>query len=95
MFVPPKNAHAELWDGPRTGIQGAKEIFGADEAYESTKFTAYLKHIIGSYKNIFMDSPEKMPTLLSDESAKLIQTGTFLGRLWSNIKNGSVQFPFP
>ncbi|KAG1380929.1 hypothetical protein G6F61_003626 [Rhizopus arrhizus] len=75
MFVPPKNAHAELWDGPRTGIQGAKEIFGADEAYESTKFTAYLKHIIGSYKNIFMDSPEKMPTLLSDESAKLIQTG--------------------
>lgn len=31
MFVNPKNAHAELWDGPRTGIDGVKELFGADE----------------------------------------------------------------
>jgi hypothetical protein len=31
MFVNPKNAHAELWDGPRTGTEGVKELFGADE----------------------------------------------------------------
>ncbi|ORE08126.1 hypothetical protein BCV72DRAFT_249007 [Rhizopus microsporus var. microsporus] len=76
MFVLPKNAHAELWDGPRTGIEGAKEIFGADEAYENTKFIAYLKKAIGTYKHVFMDSPGNMPTLISDESTKkLIETG--------------------
>lgn len=31
MFVPPKNVEAELWDGPRTGLEGARELFGADE----------------------------------------------------------------
>lgn len=76
MFILPKNTHAELWDGPRTGIQGVKELFGADEAYENTKFIAHLKNIIGTYKNIFMDSPGNMPTLISDESTKkLIETG--------------------
>lgn len=89
MFILPKNTHAELWDGPRTGIQGVKELFGADEAYENTKFIAHLKNIIGTYKNIFMDSPGNMPTLISDESTKkLIETGTFWEKLWFNIKKG-------
>lgn len=89
MFVLPKNAHAELWDGPRTGIEGAKEIFGADEAYENTKFIPYLKKVIGTYKHVFMDSPGNMPTLISDESTKnLIETGTFWGKLWFSLKKG-------
>ena len=31
MFIPPKNPSAELWDGPRTGVEGVKELFAADE----------------------------------------------------------------
>jgi hypothetical protein len=31
MFVAPKNANIEMWEGARTGIEAAKEIFGADE----------------------------------------------------------------
>jgi len=31
MFVAPKNANIEMWEGPRTGIEAAKEVFGADE----------------------------------------------------------------
>lgn len=31
MFVPPKSPKEELWDGPRTGIEGAIEVFAADE----------------------------------------------------------------
>lgn len=31
MFVPPKSPADELWDGPRTGVDGAKELFAADE----------------------------------------------------------------
>ncbi|KAG1442386.1 hypothetical protein G6F56_011082 [Rhizopus delemar] len=70
MFVLPKNADDELWDGPRTGVEGVKEIFGADEAFESKRFTEYLKHIMSSHKHVFMDSPGKVPTLLSDVSSR-------------------------
>ncbi len=31
MFVAPKNPSVEMWDGPRTGVLGAVDIFGADE----------------------------------------------------------------
>lgn len=91
MFVLPKNADEELWDGPRTGIEGVKELFGADEAFESKRFASYLKQIMGSYRHVFMDKPDHMPTLLSDAYAKnLIEPGTFLGKLWFDIKKGSV-----
>lgn len=76
MFVAPKSPSAELWDGPRSGIEGAKEIFGADQAYENTGFTRHLQKIISSAKNIFMDSPGEQPTLLNEAGKKLIETGT-------------------
>lgn len=77
MFVQPKNASAELWDGPRTGVEGVKELFGADEAYDNTRFSSYFKEILSSSKHIFMDSPGSMPSLVSKEGTKkLIETGT-------------------
>ncbi|KAI9472434.1 MAG: peptidase M24, structural domain-containing protein [Benjaminiella poitrasii] len=72
MFVLPKSPSAELWDGPRTGIEGAKELFGADEAYENTRFMPFMKKILSESKHIFMDCP-KLPTLLTEP--KLIETG--------------------
>lgn len=65
MFVLPKSAHAELWDGPRTGIEGVLEFFGADEAFDTTKFQSYFSNIIASSKRIFMELPNSMPTLLN------------------------------
>lgn len=79
MFVLPKNASAELWDGPRTGVEGAVEFFGADEAFDNTRFQPFFKKILGSTKNIYMDNPGTMPTLLKSETAKkLIETGTLV-----------------
>ncbi|KAI8074540.1 peptidase M24, structural domain-containing protein [Gongronella butleri] len=75
MFVNPKNAHAELWDGPRTGVDGAKEIFGADEAFDNTRFPAYLTNALAA-NHVYMDSPSDIPTLLSnDASSSMISTG--------------------
>ncbi|KAI7906567.1 peptidase M24, structural domain-containing protein [Cokeromyces recurvatus] len=74
MFVLPKNPNAELWDGPRTGLEGVKELFGADEAYENTRFIPYLKNVLGSSKHIFMDN-YTVPTLLTEAESKLIDTG--------------------
>jgi intermediate cleaving peptidase 55 len=76
MFVQPKNASAELWDGPRTGVEGVKELFGADEAFDNTRFSSYFKKVLSSSKHIFMDSPGSMPSLISQENTKkLIETG--------------------
>jgi hypothetical protein len=78
MYVLPKSPSAELWDGPRTGVDGAKEIFGADEAYDNARFPSHLKKILSSAKHIFMDNPGSMPTLITNEATKkLIETGTF------------------
>lgn len=41
MFVPPKSPADELWDGPRTGVDGAKELFAADEV------CLYLFYLLG------------------------------------------------
>lgn len=85
MFVQPKSASAELWDGPRTGVEGVKELFGADEAYDNTRFISHLKKIISSSKNIFMDNPGTMPTLIKDDTTKkLIETGTLSLASWKN-----------
>ncbi|ORX49928.1 hypothetical protein DM01DRAFT_1338059 [Hesseltinella vesiculosa] len=68
MFVNPKNEQAELWDGPRTGVEGVKELFGADEAYDNTQFSAHLHKILQA-KHVYMDKPSEIPTLLDAHSS--------------------------
>lgn len=38
LFMRPKDKHAELWDGPRTGIDNSIELFGVDEAFPVDHF---------------------------------------------------------
>jgi Xaa-Pro aminopeptidase len=33
LFVRPRDKDREIWDGPRAGVDGAREIYGADAAY--------------------------------------------------------------
>ncbi|CAB4400223.1 unnamed protein product [Rhizophagus irregularis] len=70
MFVPPKNTSVEMWDGSRTGVLGAVEIFGADEAIESTRFNSKIKEIVKNYKDIYIDLPAKTNILSSDSIYK-------------------------
>ncbi|XP_041778925.1 xaa-Pro aminopeptidase 3 [Anopheles merus] len=45
LFVRPKDKHAEMWDGPRTGVQAAVDVFGVDEALDVNGLKEYLnKH---------------------------------------------------
>jgi hypothetical protein len=38
----PKDKNAELWDGPRTGVDKAPEFFGVDEAYAIDQLSNYI-----------------------------------------------------
>ncbi|KAG9301938.1 hypothetical protein G9A89_020982 [Geosiphon pyriformis] len=71
MFVLPENPELERWDGSRTGLNGAIDLFGADEAIESSKFVSKLKEIIKKYNKIYIDLPPKT-SILSPEIAQKI-----------------------
>ncbi|XP_065365229.1 xaa-Pro aminopeptidase 3 isoform X3 [Calliphora vicina] len=38
LFMRPKDKHAELWEGARTGVDLAIELFGVDQAYSAETF---------------------------------------------------------
>ncbi|MCA9609636.1 MAG: Xaa-Pro aminopeptidase [Myxococcales bacterium] len=42
LFVRPRNKEREIWDGPRIGVDGAKEHLAVDEAFEIAKLDAEL-----------------------------------------------------
>lgn len=42
LFVRPKDSHAELWDGPRTGVERAPHVFGVDHAVDVNDLKNYL-----------------------------------------------------
>ena len=33
LFLRPKDNHAEVWDGARSGLEAAKDVFNADEVF--------------------------------------------------------------
>ncbi|WWC88016.1 uncharacterized protein L201_002919 [Kwoniella dendrophila CBS 6074] len=61
LFVQPKDAHDALWEGERAGVEGAIEIFGADEAYSNTSLSTYLPSLlnVSSGETIYASLPPK------------------------------------
>lgn len=45
MVVRPRDPEREVWDGRRAGVGGAKEDFGADEAYPTAELAEALKRV--------------------------------------------------
>lgn len=58
MIVPPKDSFSEQWEGFRTGVDGAKEIFNADEAAETSVLPLYLAKIINRNDTLYFDIPK-------------------------------------
>lgn len=53
MFVRPRDADREIWDGPRFGVDGAKEHFGADEAFTIDKLAEELPKLFQNKKRLY------------------------------------------
>lgn len=43
LFMRPKDKHSELWDGPRTGVQNAPNLFLVDEAFSVNDLSSVIK----------------------------------------------------
>lgn len=65
MLVPPKNPATELWEGARTGLEGAYDYFNADEVAEIGRLSSYLKGIISRNEHIYFDSKARGVRLLN------------------------------
>jgi Xaa-Pro aminopeptidase len=53
LFVQPKEPEKEVWTGYRCGVEGAKEIFGADEAYSIAELDEKLPGYIEKADRIY------------------------------------------
>jgi len=48
MFVRPRDPDAEVWDGKRAGLEGARERYGADAAYPAHELAGKLGDLIAN-----------------------------------------------
>lgn len=53
LFVRPKDPSKEIWDGFRYGLEGAKSVFGADEAYDIKDFAKTLPSLLLGTEKVF------------------------------------------
>ena len=53
MFCRDRDPEREQWDGFRSGQEGAKEFFGADEAYSISKIHSVMPELMQGKKNIY------------------------------------------
>lgn len=60
LFVRPRDRAQEIWTGKRAGVEGAKEIYGADESYPINELDSNLPKYLDGVENIYY-------TLGSDE----------------------------
>ena len=66
LFVRPRDPEREIWDGRRAGIDGAKSVYGADEAFPFAEFAEKLPEIL--------NGPEKLYYRLGDGNSNLDDT---------------------
>jgi len=53
MFVLPLDRAMEIWNGRRVGVEGAKERYGADEAYPINEFPQRLPDLLAGHEKLW------------------------------------------
>lgn len=53
LFVRPRDREMETWNGYRAGVEGAKESFGADEAYPINELESVLADRLIGYSDLY------------------------------------------
>jgi intermediate cleaving peptidase 55 len=56
LYVRPNDVKAELWDGARSGIQAAFDVFNADEAGDVNHLSTLLPHIVAEASKVYTDN---------------------------------------
>jgi Xaa-Pro aminopeptidase len=62
LFVRRRDIEKEMWEGERYGTEGAKRVFGADEAYPIDEFDARLPELLKGSERIYYRLGRHLPT---------------------------------
>ncbi|KAL0261456.1 aminopeptidase [Diplodia seriata] len=60
LYVRPKDVRAEMWDGARSGIQAALDVFNADEAGDIKDIGKNIPAILRRNQHIYTDLPRNL-----------------------------------
>uniref|UniRef100_A0A1A9WA68 Aminopeptidase P N-terminal domain-containing protein n=1 Tax=Glossina brevipalpis TaxID=37001 RepID=A0A1A9WA68_9MUSC len=86
LFMRPKDKHAELWEGARTGVDLAPEMFGVEESYPVDNFKPILIKLLHQEKPlIWYDSRLSDLPQLNNQIAKVLDTVKCQDQLLSPI----------
>jgi Xaa-Pro aminopeptidase len=53
LFVRPRDREREVWDGPRAGVDGAKQLFGADDAFTMSELDDKLPPMLHDRRRVY------------------------------------------
>ncbi|XP_063178577.1 xaa-Pro aminopeptidase 3 isoform X2 [Chroicocephalus ridibundus] len=67
LFVPRRDPSRELWDGPRSGTDGAIALTGVDEAYTIEEFRHLVSKLKGESNIVWYDSAKPVHTELHSD----------------------------
>lgn len=67
LFVPRRNESRELWDGPRSGVDGAVALTGVDEAYNMAEFRQYLQQFKDEGCTLWYDNESPVHSVLHSD----------------------------
>lgn len=75
LFVRPKDEHSELWDGPRTGVDIATEMFGTDHALPVTQFEQFLVSLLQKDEKsiVWYDHADVVQPILHKKLCQLVK----------------------
>ncbi|XP_043504584.1 xaa-Pro aminopeptidase 3-like [Polistes fuscatus] len=75
LFMNQKDQHSELWEGPRTGVEAAPDLFGVNKALPVTEFERFFCCFINEHKNsiIWYDDINILQTELHSKLNELIK----------------------
>lgn len=76
MFVRPRDAESEVWDGRRAGIEGAKATYGAELAHPAAELSGKLWELIANSEELHysLGLDDEMDLLVARALARLRKT---------------------
>jgi Xaa-Pro aminopeptidase len=76
MFVRPRDPDMETWEGRRAGLEGAKDVFGADAAYPANELRTRIGELIANFDELHytLGLDEEMDQLIGSTLVRLRKT---------------------
>ncbi|MDP2434186.1 MAG: aminopeptidase P family protein [archaeon] len=71
VYVRPRDPKKELWDGPISGPERARWMFGADAAYPNTQLGLHLPHLLQKAQHVYLPSNSPLLGTISSLCSEL------------------------